>query len=143
MGTAALTGAALMGARLGLARQDGVATPTDATPVDATPVDATPESGAESVPDADTTVFDVEAVDVSFNPDEFTIPADTDVTIEFVNTGAMQHDWVVEETDVASSLLSRGQGETLTVNLPAGEYTYICSVPGHAPAGMVGTLIVE
>jgi hypothetical protein len=29
------------------------------------------------------------------------------------------------------------------VNAPAGTYTFICDVPGHEEAGMVGTLTVE
>jgi uncharacterized cupredoxin-like copper-binding protein len=31
----------------------------------------------------------------------------------------------------------------VTVNLPAGEYEFICTVAGHADAGMVGKLIVQ
>ncbi len=35
--------------------------------------------------------------------------------------------------------------EDLTMRLPtrAGTYTYLCTVPGHAPGGMYGTLIVR
>ena len=36
-----------------------------------------------------------------------------------------------------------GDTETLTLNLPAGTYTFYCNVPGHRAAGMEGTLTVE
>ena len=35
----------------------------------------------------------------------------------------------------------------MTVTIPAdaepGEYQFYCSVPGHAQAGMVGTLVIQ
>ena len=36
----------------------------------------------------------------------------------------------------------RGSAETWTVGLPAGRYDYVCDVPFHIGAGMVGTLVV-
>jgi len=44
---------------------------------------------------------------------------------------------------VKSDLLNGGDSTTVTVNLPAGTYTFYCSVPGHKEAGMTGTLVVE
>jgi uncharacterized cupredoxin-like copper-binding protein len=80
--------------------------------------------------------------DIYFSVKEFSIPADTDVEITFSNEGVSQHDFVIENTEFRTSLLNGGGVETITVNLPAGEYTYYCSVPGHRPAGMEGTLTV-
>ena len=38
-------------------------------------------------------------------------------------------------------------GQTVTATIPAdaapGEYEFYCNVPGHKPAGMVGTLVVQ
>ena len=85
----------------------------------------------------------VTAVDLAFEPKEITIAADTDVEITLVNNGALQHDFVIEEQGVDSGLVEAGGQTTFTVNLPAGSYTFICSVEGHAQAGMVGTLTVE
>ena len=36
-----------------------------------------------------------------------------------------------------------GGTKTLSLNLPAGTYTFYCSVPGHEQAGMKGTLTVR
>lgn len=87
--------------------------------------------------------IEVLGVDINFDPDELTMPADTDVTILFRNDGMLQHDFVIEDTDFATELLNGGESEEIVVNLPAGEYVYYCSVAGHREAGMVGTLIVE
>jgi uncharacterized cupredoxin-like copper-binding protein len=81
-------------------------------------------------------------VDIAFDPKELSIAADTDVTITVTNAGALQHDFVIEGTDYATELLNGGDTAELVVNLPAGEYVYFCSVPGHREAGMQGTLTV-
>jgi outer membrane protein assembly factor BamB/plastocyanin len=111
-------------------------------------VQATPEAGAspaaeEASPEA--AAGDgraVNAVDIAFDPKELSIAADTDVTITVTNAGALQHDFVIEGTDYATELLNGGDTAELVVNLPAGEYVYFCSVPGHREAGMQGTLTV-
>ena len=36
-----------------------------------------------------------------------------------------------------------GKEATLTLNLPAGSYTFICSVQGHKELGMQGTIDVQ
>ena len=36
--------------------------------------------------------------------------------------------------------MAPGETKEVSVNLPAGTYTFICDVPGHEEAGMVGTL---
>ena len=83
------------------------------------------------------------AVDINWEPKELTIPADTDVPINVVNTGVMQHNFVVDELSIESDLLNGGESTEVVVNAPAGSYTFYCSVPGHKEAGMVGTLTVE
>jgi plastocyanin len=84
----------------------------------------------------------VEASEFAFEPESVTIAADADVEITLDNVGAVEHDWTIEELDVH---IHADAGETVTgtVNVPAGTYEVICRVPGHAEAGMVGTLIAE
>ena len=82
-------------------------------------------------------------VDIDFNPNEFSIPADTDVLIRCPNNGNLPHDFHIEDTDYATALADPGETVSVTVNLQAGEYVYYCSVPGHREAGMEGTLTVE
>jgi uncharacterized cupredoxin-like copper-binding protein len=79
----------------------------------------------------------------SFTPSAITIPADTDVTIELDNTGVLSHDFAVVKLSFTSDMVAPGQTQTITLNAPAGSYEFICTVEGHADAGMYGTLTVE
>jgi superoxide dismutase, Cu-Zn family len=89
------------------------------------------------------TEFTVEMVDIDFNPNEFTIPANTDVTVILPNNGEAPHDFVIDELGIQSELAEGGEETSVTINAEPGEYVYYCSVPGHREAGMEGTLIVE
>ena len=67
------------------------------------------------------------------------------VVLFVVNSGTVSHDLVVHDSAGAivaqSSLVPAGNSAVLTIdNLPAGSYTIICSVAGHADSGMKGTL---
>jgi uncharacterized cupredoxin-like copper-binding protein len=71
------------------------------------------------------------------------VTANTDVSITVTNAGTTVHDLTFEGVDIKSGYLQPGESTTITVNLPPGSYTFYCTIPGHRPAGMVGTLIVE
>jgi plastocyanin len=68
------------------------------------------------------------------------------VTIDFDNKQALQHDVKVEDSSGkelgGTDLVSSGTA-TATVDLTPGTYTFFCSVPGHREAGMEGTLTVK
>jgi len=67
------------------------------------------------------------------------------VTIDFTNPSAIPHNVVIEkdgEELAGFEPISEGK-ESVSADLEAGTYTFICSVPGHAEAGMEGTLTVE
>jgi uncharacterized cupredoxin-like copper-binding protein len=59
-------------------------------------------------------------------------------TFEVKNDGKVPHDLVVKGAGVqeATSLLSPGKSESLTVELKPGSYDFYCSVPGHKQLGM-------
>ncbi|MGB3305913.1 MAG: PQQ-binding-like beta-propeller repeat protein [Thermomicrobiales bacterium] len=98
------------------------------------------EEGAS--PAAASDGVEIAAVDIAFEPKELSIAADTPVTVTVTNKGVLQHDFVVIDQDLGTPLLNGGDTATVEINLPAGEYPFHCSVPGHAEAGMVGKLIV-
>ncbi|MEX1012048.1 MAG: plastocyanin/azurin family copper-binding protein [Balneolaceae bacterium] len=50
-----------------------------------------------------------------------------------------------DQVIVATGMLGGGDSDTITFTVPdtPGEYTFVCTFPGHYGGGMVGTLIVE
>jgi plastocyanin len=67
------------------------------------------------------------------------------VTIDFDNPSALEHNVAIEQDgkEIATSeTLAEGK-TSVSANLAPGTYTYLCTVPGHAEAGMEGTLVVK
>jgi plastocyanin len=110
-------------------------------PTDATPIGGTSPAGDQGAA-APTEPITVDMVELAFEPKEITIPANTDVTIHAVNAGALPHTFTVPDVADTGEVAS-GASADVTLNLPPGEYEFICAVTGHADSGMVGTLIVE
>jgi uncharacterized cupredoxin-like copper-binding protein len=54
------------------------------------------------------------------------------------NRGKLAHNFWIDGK--ATALISPGQSTTLRVTLAPGRFTYMCTVAGHAAAGMKGTL---
>jgi plastocyanin len=69
------------------------------------------------------------------------------VTIDFDNPAAIQHDVAVEDSSGKelgkSDLVAQGKTTLALSNLKPGTYTYFCTVPGHREGGMEGTLTVK
>ncbi|MGB3331059.1 MAG: ScyD/ScyE family protein [Thermomicrobiales bacterium] len=124
------------------------ASPEAATPEAASTEAATPAVTEEATPAASPvaslpTTVAVTMIDIKFDPTELTIPADTDVIVNLTNTGALPHDFTIDELHVSSGIVPSGGKATIKINAPAGKYTYYCSQPGHRTAGMQGTLTVQ
>lgn len=67
-----------------------------------------------------------------------------EVTLRMPNPSPIPHNIAVDEPEqVLGEVVQMGGVSEITVDFPAGEYEYYCSVPGHREAGMVGTLTVE
>jgi plastocyanin len=67
------------------------------------------------------------------------------VTIEFDNPSALEHDVAIEQNGkqlAISETIAKGK-TSVTADLAPGVYTFLCTVPGHAEAGMEGTLTVK
>ncbi|HWO16795.1 MAG TPA: plastocyanin/azurin family copper-binding protein [Solirubrobacterales bacterium] len=66
------------------------------------------------------------------------------VTIDFDNPATIEHDVAIEKdgAEIAASPLIANSKTTVSADLAPGTYTFLCTVPGHAEAGMQGTLVV-
>ena len=63
------------------------------------------------------------------------------VTFVFKNTGHILHDFKI--SGKKTPLIGPGKTATIAVTLKKGKYTYLCTVPGHAAAGMKGVFTVR
>jgi uncharacterized cupredoxin-like copper-binding protein len=69
------------------------------------------------------------------------------VVFWLVNSGTTQHDMSIRDSSgnvvATSELVSAGDSFEFDVNnIASGSYTFICTQPGHADAGMKGTLTI-
>jgi plastocyanin len=67
------------------------------------------------------------------------------VTSDFDNPAALEHDVALEQQgeEIAKSELITEGKTSVTADLAPGTYTFLCTVTGHAAAGMEGTLVVK
>jgi plastocyanin len=67
------------------------------------------------------------------------------VTIDFDNPSAIPHNVVIEEDgkELAGFEPIAESKKPVSADLKPGTYTFLCTVPGHAEAGMEGTLTVK
>jgi nitrite reductase (NO-forming) len=82
----------------------------------------------------------IDAFDLGFKPAAITVAAAGTYPVTFANTGATTHDLTFAD----GTKLTAEAGKTVTgsVTVPAGGITFLCSIPGHAAAGMTGMISV-
>ena len=87
--------------------------------------------------------FTVTASNFAFAPKTLSVNKGDTVRITFKNSGG-NHDWVIDEFNARTKVLSAGQSETIEfVANESGSFEYYCSVGTHRQMGMVGTLLVQ
>ena len=67
------------------------------------------------------------------------------VTVRFTNDSAVEHNVTIAQgaKTLGATKTITASSATLALELPAGDYVFFCSVPGHRASGMEGTLAVE
>lgn len=109
------------------------------------PVGPTEESQAGSGEEASTTLqLAADPTTIAFDKEELLAKAGK-VTIEFENPSAIPHNVVIlkDDEELAGTPEFTEGKKSVSTELEAGSYTFVCTVPGHEEAGMVGTLVVE
>ena len=90
------------------------------------------------------TAVTVIARDARFEPAHLTLQQGRTVILSFRNDDPIFHDWEVE--GLANVDVPARPGQTAELRFlvdEPGTYQIVCTVPGHAEAGMTGTLVVE
>jgi plastocyanin len=84
------------------------------------------------------------AEDIMWNVEAIQARVGQPIEITVRNDGALDHNFVIEELGI-DVLLSPGDIEVIpafTFDEP-GTINYICNIPGHEEAGMVGQIIIN
>jgi uncharacterized cupredoxin-like copper-binding protein len=88
-----------------------------------------------------TTTVTVKASEFKFALSKKAVPKGT-VVFKVTNVGKLAHDFKI--AGKKTPLISPKKSATLRVAFAkAGKYPYLCTVPGHAAAGMKGVLTVK
>jgi nitrite reductase (NO-forming) len=82
----------------------------------------------------------IEAFDVGFKPAMPSVPSAGTYQVEFKNTGSTLHDITFGDGTKISA--EGGESATGTITVPAAGLPFLCSIPGHADAGMKGEVMV-
>ena len=102
---------------------------------------------SDSTPSSQSTIIGareiiVTSTEFGFSPSEITGTVGESINVVLVNDGSVIHDWSIPELGVRI-VANPGQQAAAGFTLDAaGTYEAICSIPGHAEAGMIGTLEV-
>jgi uncharacterized cupredoxin-like copper-binding protein len=99
---------------------------------------AAPALGART--HAAATAVTVTATEFHFKLSKTSVPHGS-VTFTIVNKGKLPHDFKIGGKK--TPLVKPGKSAKLTVTLKKGKAAYLCTVAGHAAAGMKGTLTVK
>ncbi len=94
--------------------------------------DSTADGDVLAVTGTDELLWDVETLSASAGTIDFELTCEDGV----------EHNLVIEETDEVVAECAPGETVTGSVELDAGTYTYICTIPGHE-SRMVGELTVS
>ena len=102
--------------------------------------DASPEPSGDAGSGEILGTIEVHAFDIGFEPTSVDVPEPGRYAVTFVNDGALLHDLTF--ADGTAIQAEAGQTASGEVVIPDGGTTFLCSVPGHADAGMTGNVTV-
>ena len=124
----------------------GAGTPTWTFPPDGpaagVPASSEPVAAASAAPAAPAAggavlgTLEIESVDLGFAPTELSVDQPGRYTVALTNP----HD--IPGPDGQPAVANAGETATVEVDVPDSGLTFLCSIPGHAEAGMTGAITV-
>jgi len=105
------------------------------------------------------TTLDVTMTDFQFTPNQFTVPAGKEITLNATNSGAVIHNFVIMQNGKSAGTeftdedlpdvywqveVDPGGSVNTSFIAPSdpGDYEVVCRTPGHVQAGMIAKLTV-
>jgi len=82
------------------------------------------------------------ATEYSFGVKTITAPAGA-LSVTMINKGNLPHTFSVLGRNFTLSTAAKNDSRTGSVTLAKGTYTFECTIPGHASAGMTGKLVIS
>ncbi|HEY2915745.1 MAG TPA: multicopper oxidase domain-containing protein [Candidatus Limnocylindrales bacterium] len=84
--------------------------------------------------------IEITAADLSFSPNQVTVADAGRYAVKLTNNGAIQHN--ITFADGTVIVAEPGATASGVVDVPAAGLMFSCSIPGHAQAGMTGSITV-
>ena len=81
--------------------------------------------------------------DTGFEPNRFTIYQREKSVLVLQNTGAVEHNLLIRELNLSSGIIAPGKTGRLDIVPLKGPLKFVCTIPGHEEAGMIGEIVVE
>ena len=86
----------------------------------------------------------VKGTESAFSPSAITVSEGKMVRIIFKNAGTFPHNLTIADLGVGTKIIEPGQEDSITFTpTKTGQFSFICTLPGHADKGMRGTLTVN
>jgi plastocyanin len=86
----------------------------------------------------------VEAREFAFSPSAITLKKGQPAEITFKNMGTLTHNLTISALNIKTKTIQPGEQDTIQFTPDkTGQFTFMCTVPGHADKGMKGTLTVQ
>jgi plastocyanin len=86
----------------------------------------------------------VTGTEFAFSPSEITLKKGQPAEITFKNNGTYPHNLTVVGLSVKTKTIQPGEQDVVTFTPDkTGQFSFLCTVPGHADKGMKGTLTVQ
>ncbi|HWP61947.1 MAG TPA: cupredoxin domain-containing protein [Candidatus Binatia bacterium] len=98
---------------------------------------------AGAVAGTPTTTLVVRAAQTKFDPTELSLGASETLGLFVVNEDDFGHSFDIDELDIHVALPANSTTAIVIKPTAAGAVRFYCAIPGHAEAGMVGTLTVD
>ena len=111
--------------------------------------DSAATTGTTTAADSGGGETSVGMTEYEFDPSDLSVASGD--TLALTNDGQIPHNLTIVEGEAtgggaevaASDDIAGGESGSLTVDAEPGEYGFLCTIPGHAEDGMVGTIKVE